>query len=88
MVWIGGGGPLALRWWQAAVAAVHCRLDDMALDDAREAFKSLTPVLNLSLFMPPPGKGEAVTWTAPFAGLLSASATAAPMIHQSSDGRL
>ncbi len=70
VTWIGAGGPLALRWWRAAVAAVHCGLDNMALgDDARTAFNCcLAPVLNLSPFMPPAsqcaGEGEAMTWTA------------------------
>ncbi len=27
VAWLGGGGPLAWRWWRAAVAAVHCGLD-------------------------------------------------------------
>ncbi len=65
VAWIGGGGPLARRWWRAAVAAVHCRLDDIASGYPRAAFECIAPVVDLSLFMPPAGTGEALTWTAP-----------------------
>ncbi len=47
LAWVCDGGPLARRWWRAAVAAVHCGLDNMALDDVLGTSEGAGLVLDL-----------------------------------------
>ncbi len=61
--WLGDGGPLARRWWRAAVAAVHCALDEMDAVGPRPAAGSLDKVLDLSLATP--GRNPGGTHHAP-----------------------
>ncbi len=56
--WLGDGGPLARRWWRAAVAAVHCGMDEVEAVGSRVAFSCVDKVLDLSLAMPETDPGE------------------------------
>ncbi len=56
VAWLRDGGPLARRWWRAAVAAVHCALDEMAVG-LRPAASSAHKVLDLSPTTSGPGPG-------------------------------
>ncbi len=50
--WLRDGGPLARRWWRAAVAAVHCGMDELEAEGSQGAASSVGQVLDLSLAMP------------------------------------
>ncbi len=54
--WLGDGGPLARRWWRAAVAAVHCAVDQAAAVGLQVAVDGL---LGPSLAVPVSDPGEA-----------------------------
>ncbi len=54
--WLGDGGPLARRWWRAAVAAVHCALDEPG--DLTNHCHTASNVLDLSSYMEEWGVGE------------------------------
>ncbi len=60
--WLCHGGPLARRWWRAAVAAVHCAVDELegggSGSGSRVAASSVHQVLDLSLAMPVSDTGE------------------------------
>ncbi len=53
--WLRDGGPLARRWWRAAVAAVHCAMDKL-VGSQGEAFY-VHWLLDPSLAMPVPDPG-------------------------------
>ncbi len=60
--WLGDGGPLARRWWRAAVAAVHCRLDNLHSsaaegDRSSRALAASMGVLGLYPYLPAPDQG-------------------------------
>ncbi len=50
--WVRDGGPLARRWWRAAVAAVHCGMDELEAVGLRGDASCVGQVLDLSLAMP------------------------------------
>ncbi len=50
--WLANGGPLARRWWRAAVAAVHCALDELEAVGSIVAASFVDQVLDPSLAMP------------------------------------
>ncbi len=89
--WLGDGGPLAWRWWRAAVAAVHCALDEMDAVGPRPAAGSLDKVLDLSLATPESDPGGTHLHSKPtryarcvrlMADTLSARATESISAHQ------
>ncbi len=51
VAFVRDGGPLARRWWRAAVAAVHCAMDELEAMGSSEA-GLLDQVLDPSLAMP------------------------------------
>ncbi len=61
--WLGDGGPLAQRWWRAAVAAVHCGVEQATTEDLQSAVSASLRLLNLTPAVPgvnevqEPGKG-------------------------------
>ncbi len=52
--WLRDGGPLARRWWRAAVAAVHCVMDELvgSKDEARSVYQVLDPSLAMPVSDP------------------------------------
>ncbi len=43
--WLCDGGPLARRWWRAAVAAVHCGLDQIGANGVRHTSEFASSLL-------------------------------------------
>ncbi len=52
VAWLAKGGPLAQRWWRAAVAAVHCAMDEREAVGSQAVTSCVDRVLDLSLAMP------------------------------------
>ncbi len=59
--WVCNGGPLARRWWRAAVAAVHCAMDELEVVGSQNAASCVGQVLDLSLAMPVSDTGGGAT---------------------------
>ncbi len=57
--WLCSGGPLSRRWWRAAVAAVHCGMDDIEHTTARAGLRMVQNALDVSHIMPSRSPGEA-----------------------------
>ncbi len=52
VAWLAKGGPLARRWWRAAVAAVHCALDEREAVGSQAEASGVDQVLDPFLAMP------------------------------------